>query len=164
MNDLIKINIHSFVDIITNSSTTIFSYYGGCIKPAKEMIDEFLKLAGTNLKTDDVFYIDVFADIDTYISYAEDLDEEDVDGELMALVNLGYKENHNVFDAIIKSILNGERQKPQWMSDAEKHEDYDGYIPSNSLYIMAKDVKYDKLATLINNFITSSEHEISYNG
>ena len=37
-----KNKVHSYVDVITNSSTTIYSYYDGCIEPAKEMINAFL--------------------------------------------------------------------------------------------------------------------------
>ena len=54
------IPIHSFVDVITNSSTTI---YVGChsntIEYAKDLINNLLKIAGSDKKADDLFEFEI---------------------------------------------------------------------------------------------------------
>ena len=50
------IKIHSFIDLITNSSTEIFVEANqNTIKSVKSVIDNILKLAGSNFTADDLF-------------------------------------------------------------------------------------------------------------
>ena len=51
------LNIHSFIDVITNSSTEIFIDYSRSIKPCKEMINEMLKTFGVEQTCDDIFEV-----------------------------------------------------------------------------------------------------------
>ncbi|MFA5154170.1 MAG: hypothetical protein WC554_16590 [Clostridia bacterium] len=55
----IKINLHSIIDLITNSSTEIYTYSSGSVAACKEMIDEFFKVTGVNKTCDDVFELSV---------------------------------------------------------------------------------------------------------
>lgn len=59
------IPIHSFIDVVTNSSTSI---YVGChdntIEYAKELIDTLLQVAGSDKKVDDLFTFEIHADFD----------------------------------------------------------------------------------------------------
>lgn len=58
--ETIKIKLHSVVDVITNSSTVIYTYQNGSIEPAKELINEMIKLAGIEGKTaDDLFTFEI---------------------------------------------------------------------------------------------------------
>ena len=57
-----KLKIHSFVDLITNSSTTIFTNSHKSLNAVKELIDESLKLFGIDKKFDDLFYANVFCE------------------------------------------------------------------------------------------------------
>ena len=51
------LNIHSFIDVITNSSTEIFIDYSRSIRPCKEMINEMLKTFGVEQSCDDIFEV-----------------------------------------------------------------------------------------------------------
>lgn len=53
----IEINVHSFVDLITNSSTEMFIDYSDSVEPCKRMIDEMFKTAGIYKTCDDVFNV-----------------------------------------------------------------------------------------------------------
>jgi phosphoglycerate-specific signal transduction histidine kinase len=72
MNSL-TINIHSFVDLITNSSTEIFVQASDqTVKSVKKLIDELLKLGNSQYKCEDLFdiYLTVGVwndDIDDYV-------------------------------------------------------------------------------------------------
>jgi hypothetical protein len=50
-----KVLVHSFVDLITNSSTEMYIDYSGSIEPCKEMIDGIFKAFGIEKTCDEVF-------------------------------------------------------------------------------------------------------------
>ena len=55
-----KINLHSVIDLITNSSTEIYTYSEGSVAACKEMINEFLKVMNIYDKTcDDLFELSI---------------------------------------------------------------------------------------------------------
>jgi hypothetical protein len=59
------INIHSFVDLITNSSSEIYVYASdGTVKAVKDLINNLLKGVGSDKTADDLFTFDVGVDID----------------------------------------------------------------------------------------------------
>ena len=73
----IRIPIHSFIDLITNSSTEI--YIGTkekTIEYAKEMIDKFLAEAGSDKKADDLFTFEQCDDVDKR-DYPDDYSDDD---------------------------------------------------------------------------------------
>jgi len=51
----IKLSIHSFVDLITNSSTEMYIDYSGSVEPCKEMINGIFKAFGIEKTCDEVF-------------------------------------------------------------------------------------------------------------
>jgi len=56
MGKIIRIPIHSFVDVITNSSTTIFvQVHDNTIQYAKDLINAFLEMAKSDKTADDLF-------------------------------------------------------------------------------------------------------------
>jgi hypothetical protein len=66
------IPIHSFVDVITNSSSEIFiSADEGTVKAVKELINNLLKGVGSTQTADDLFDIVVGIDIDNPETYEE---------------------------------------------------------------------------------------------
>lgn len=163
---MIKLKIHSFVDVITNSSTTIYSYYSGSIKPVKEMIDAFLEAFKSSLKADDLFYFGVFCNLDTYEDYHNDLDDEEKDSDFTALTELDYTETKLAWNKFILNIMKGDKVKPQWMTQAEEKRDYSGYYPEDELYIVQKinTPEYTKLAQMIDRAISSPSHEAFRDG
>lgn len=146
----LKLNFHSFVDLITNSSTVIYTYSDSCIGPVKELINEFLKLSESDKTADDMFYFWVFLeDTDRYLGV------EDDDG------NFYISENGNL-DELLDDILTGKIEKPDWMNEAEKS--YDGFDLDTTLYIKAKDEKYSDLAEKLIKYLYSPGHEAGYDG
>lgn len=146
-----KIKIHSVVDVITNSSTTIYTYSDGSLEPLKELINEILLVFERPEKFDDILVAGVF--FEDYYKYSEskyfpkDIDVDDYDK---------YIEN------LIKDILMGNIEKPSWMIKIE--EDADDYRPGTFLTIIAKDPKYNKLIFKLLQFLYSTEQEADYDG
>ena len=81
------LDIHSVLDVITNSSTSV---YVGChsntIKFATEMINDLLKAAGSEKSADDVFEFKINVDYDNesdriYDNLEEYYSEEELEGK-----------------------------------------------------------------------------------
>jgi hypothetical protein len=140
----IKFNYHSLVDVITNSSTTIYTNSDGCVGPAKELIQEFLKTMNIDKDVNDIFYFDSFMDKDYYLDDLGEIDDEEV-------------------DELLQKIASKEIEKPQWMIglETQKSEDDEcGY--DSELYIFPKEEKYEKLAKALKRFLYSTDHEAIY--
>ena len=54
-----RVNTHSVIDLITNSSTEMFMNMESSVEPLKELINEFFRVSGVNKTCDDVFKITV---------------------------------------------------------------------------------------------------------
>lgn len=160
---MIKVKIHSVVSEITNSSTVIYTYQDGSVKPAKELINEMLKLSGVEDKTaDDIFYFGVFCDDDIYFEY----DELPDDCPTINYFSDNYREQYNLRkDWLInmeQKIMKGEIIKPNWMKNAE--EKYSDYNPSSYLSLIPKEEKYKEFGIKINNLLNSNSTEAEYEG
>jgi hypothetical protein len=161
---MIKINLHSVTDLITNSSTVIFTYSEGCIQPMKDMINEILKTFNVHgdsllkdLTCDDMFDAVIMCD-DTYAyeNWLEDKEPEDFPE--------GVDENTDI-GKLIDDVAAGKIEKPKWFEEVEESENhYDYYRPSTNLYLIPKDEKYRKMGNLIKAFLYSTEHEATRDG
>lgn len=134
-----KIKIHSTVDLITNSSTVIYTFSQGSLPALKELVNEILLTFDRTEKFDDIFFADVF--LDEIYQYEMPEDFEDIDD-------------------VIEAVLTQQLLKPDWMKEAE---DLD-YERETTLYIKAKDEKYTQLAEKLTNYLYSTSHEASYEG
>lgn len=144
-----KINIHSVIDIITNSSTEIYTYSDGTIEPLKKLVNEMFKIHGIDKTFDDVFIATVNSDIYVYTEY------EDKPDEL----------SNDEINSLFTDIQQGKAEKPQWMKDAESQENsWTYYSPETYLSIITKDKKYDEFAMLVKSFLYSTDQEACYNG
>ena len=71
------LTIHSFVDLITNSSTELYVAAGDkTVKAVKEIIDNILALAKSDLTCDDLFTVEI-----DYQKYYDDYDGEDYEDD-----------------------------------------------------------------------------------
>lgn len=152
MNKMIIMKIHSIVDVITNSSTVIYTYQEDSIEPAKELVNEMLKLSGITDKTaDDIFLFNVLYGLDIlYDLYHNNIDPE-------------YKDCYDkIYPYIINCIQNNDI--PNWMYP--NYSNYTGYdLPrSTELYITAKEPKYQYLADKLLIFLNSPNMESRYDG
>jgi hypothetical protein len=157
---MIKIKFHSIVDVITNSSTTIFTYQNS-VSEAKELVAEVLRIAGVTDKTpDDIFYYGVFCDMDTYFDYASD--NEDPTFDNMPELKGAYKSEEREASKSVRdewvnswllSIVKGDIERPEFMELAEDAGDY--WAPSSYLLLCPKDDKYKDLGEKIKRLLSS---------
>ncbi len=78
----LKLNIHSFIDVITNSSTeTFLCAHSGSVDMTKEVIDEILRLSGCEKTADDLFEF-VFEDDDSSGEKVATLNVRSKDGDI----------------------------------------------------------------------------------
>jgi hypothetical protein len=154
-----KINIHSITDLITNSSTVIYTYSSSSEEAMKKMIDEVFHVLGVDKKCDDVFTLTVTSDIEQYCDHILDMEEEDLPDTFKGLERGGLADK---VEEIVNKVTKGELKKPEWMKDIEEDEGHDDYSPSTTLNIIAKLPEYEKLAGLIGSFLYSTDHEASY--
>lgn len=69
-----EINIQSYIDVITNSSTSVYQVAeGNSVSMVEDLIDTILKMGGSGMRCKDVFKIKVVSeDDDRYREYALD--------------------------------------------------------------------------------------------
>ena len=80
------INIHSIIDIITNSSTMIFTWMNDdAIEKAFELLDEILKLGDSTKTAKDLFDIKILYDIDAICENFLEVISSDVEEEELSL-------------------------------------------------------------------------------
>jgi len=141
-----KIPIHSTTDLITNSSTVIFTYSEGSEKALVEMINELFKTFHIYKKCEDVFDTVILAEEEHYTEAPEKLLPEGLDQEDVI--------------QLYRDVTTGKVPKPDWFKDVEDHEDsYDYYTPSTFLHLIPKSPEYNQLALLIDRFLYSTDHE-----
>ena len=158
-----KFRPHSVIDVITNSSTEIYSWYDSSVSVCKEMINEFLKafeLAGVS---DDYFKITAEYDSYVYTEYFGELSEEELENipeEERLPEDLMNKDFENWREDLAEKGI-----YPKWFKDAEEREDSYNYMtPENEFIITAKDEKYNGVADKIYEFLKSPNQEATRNG
>ena len=163
---VLKVKLHSAVDLITNSSTVIFTHSEGALSQVKELVNEMLKVFGHEDKTfDDLFYAEVFL-VEDY-SYYEDAAKMKNATDIPTFLTdetVDYKERGKLFTEYKIKILKGEIEKPKWMLDAESNDGWSGYTPSTVLELLAKDEKYNDLANKLLQYLYSTDHEATRDG
>jgi hypothetical protein len=148
----IKIPLHSTTDLITNSSTVIFTYSENSVGALKEMIDELFKTFGIEKTCEDVF--DTVITCEDSWPYEEYARENEIEG-----VNI------DEIDQLLKDVTAGKTPKPEWFNDAEKTESCcDYYTPTTILSLIPKSAEYERLGSLVENFLYSPNHEATRDG
>lgn len=149
-----KLKIHSVVDLITNSSTVIFTYSEGSLEALKELVNEMLKIFGKTETFDDVFSAEVF--LEERYGYLDYIARNIIDIDIT---------DYKKLDDLIHEILIGKSKKPQWMIDAEDNDyNYDCYRNSTVLEIIPKEEKYKELSELLLKYLYSTDHEATSDG
>lgn len=150
--EVLSVPIHSATDLITNSSTVIFTYSEGSKGILADMINELFTTFGIDKKCEDVFDSVVLCDDD--YKYIEYLENNEVEG--------ANKEN---VVQLYEDVKAGKVEKPDWFKEVEEQEDsWSYYTPSTYLYLIPKEEKYAKLAGLIKSFLYSTDHEATRDG
>jgi hypothetical protein len=167
----IRIGFHSMVDVITNSSTTIFTYSGGAEKPAKELVNEFLKCMGSELTADEMFDIFVMPNGWAIEIWVERIGEDDSDelndlpdDLVKAIKDGGIRDINDCIKNVAVQISRSEIVQPSWFSSIFDAECGDWVKCGTDLYIQPKEEKYTELAKRLIDFLYSTNHEAVYNG
>jgi hypothetical protein len=130
---ILKIKFHSVVDVITNSSTVIYTFQNSKVQ-AKELVQEILNLANIKDKTpDDIFYYKTFPEDDRLKDYYNDNDYS----------------NEMSFEEFKIKLMKDE-------INTDFIEDITGYT---YLYLLPKDEKYTSLADKIERLLCSVDAE-----
>lgn len=161
-----QITLHSVVDVITNSSTTIYTYSEGSVKPAKELINEFFKMVGVNKTVDDVFYIGAIEDAGRMSEIISEkiadksISEEYINHpEMVAYSKLeGWPEREKFISEIFKDYVMDKREYPKWLSD-NIWLGWSEMEPESMIHIIPKDEKYKELAEKLVKFLYSTQNE-----
>lgn len=165
LNNMIKIKLHSITDLITNSSTTIFTYSEGSIVPCKELVNEILKLLGESKTCDDIFELSITSDIQNIIdsfdySLKRKLSPEEY--EALQLPDSNYDQQTKKYtglrsyalEKLVEDILSKRIPEPAWYKNLTE-----GIEGDTTLNIVVKEPKYQKLADKIFQFLYSTRAE-----
>lgn len=154
--NLIGIKIHSITDLITNSSTTIYTHSERSLQAAKDMVSSFLSVLAPDKKVEDIFKFVVMFDrggYDSTIEYLTDYSSEEVDfsDELKSVIDKG--EVEKIADEVRQGLID----KPEWMLELEDSDDWDEYDQDTTLFIIPKSPEYVDIAKKMSEFLYSTE-------
>jgi hypothetical protein len=137
-----------------------FIYSSNSIETLKDMLKEFFLVFNIPTVTpEDLFYYGVFCKDVTYANYKY-WNEAPITLEIQeALTSVCHTEADRLeyVHFITDKIMKGEIKKPEWMLYVESEENCNEYdaAPSTFLYLIAKEGKYEKLASKILEFLYS---------
>ena len=156
-----KIKLHSITDLITNSSTVIYTYSEASEQALKDMITSIFKAFNIDKKCDDVFKLVVTME-DTY-DYSDKIAE--LEEPIAELEGLKDDASYQKIEDTLKDVLSGKIEKPQWMKQIEQqNEGYNGYRISTTLNIIPLKPEYAEMAKLVGKFLYSTDHEATRDG
>jgi hypothetical protein len=177
-----KFKLASFVDIITNSSSTIYTYCEASEGKVIEVLEEIIKLFGVKEKVKDMFFISVASTKDDYIGFIESCRQASAEGDESFFGGFsgyyGFAENEEELKKnlcaidkttvakILDDFTHGKIEKPVWMKLAEDGNGYEGRLEmSTQLILIPKKKKYEALGEKLVAFLGSTkseEHEYNY--
>lgn len=132
----IKIPVHSVIDVITNSSTEIFTFAkDNAVELCHEAINEILKVSGSDRKSEDLFDVYIEPDsgylIDSLFDSLEEMNDDNIaDGGKGDEVYLKYKERIKEIESIEKYSERIEKKSElikeiyAYLVETDKVEDY----------------------------------------
>lgn len=145
-----KIPLHSIIDIITNSSTEIYTFSDNTIEPCTELLQEILILLGREEKVGDLFNLSIMPKLDGFNSYIEyELEYES-------------EELHELFEEKLKGLEGDDKYKVlreiynEYKADLEN---FDYFELENELIIEPKLSEHEKLAEKMIKFLYSTYSE-----
>lgn len=156
----IKVKIHSVVDMITNSSSTVYIYQDGCVNYVKELLKEILSMVNPDLEFDRVFKVGINNDrLQERISelFAEKLQDgcEDFEEDLNFQIKNG---DVNEIYKLIQSCLRDS-------IECEISDDYIKFISLTSIQKSFEDLEKNSYnnfySCFSDNFMTEFENDSS---
>ena len=158
--------IQSYIDLITNSSTSVFQCANN-IEGVKDIINAVLKASGSNLTCDDLFNIELHYNID--IRDAEDFYHElacekmENDSKLEDLVNkYDTTGDVQILEKIYEYLVKNYNVKTLDEYASEYNIDSDEFKYSSLYRIKAKDPKNEKYSNIINSLNYLFDYDVMY--
>lgn len=155
---MIRIPIHSVTDLITNSSTTIYTYSDRSAEACVKMIDEILKALHVEKTCADMFKVAVGIDDGGYwdlYDWVEDDDDRRPQECPASAAELS---------ELVERLGNAE--KPEWLQKLEAaylaSDDINGNRPPNTLHITPLKPEYEQAGELVMEFLYSTNSEAVY--
>lgn len=134
-----------------------YVYSSPCISYLRELIDVLGSTFSISETMEDMFWIGVFCNPETYANYRNYEECNDYVPELLKSDMQSPVAKIAFVEGMIEKIVKGVEDKPEWMFFVEEHEAYNNFqdMPSTFLYIYPKDPKYSKLAEALTKFLYS---------
>ena len=151
--------IQSYIDLITNSSTSVFQYANN-IEGVKDIINAVLEASGSNLTCDDLFNIESHYNIEIYDAekfyYDLACEKMENDSKLEDLVSKydSYHKDSKALERIYEYLIKNYNVKTLDEYAEEYNENSDDWRYSSSYIIKAKNPKnkkYEEALCMINN-------------
>lgn len=156
----LRIKLHSMTDLITNSSTVIYTYSDASLGACRDMIDEVFRVLGVDKKCDDVFTLFITSDVESY----DICDTEPTDDTPKEFIDNDGQFIDDKVSELLDQIHNGQTP-PEWLNKiVSKIDDRRDYPTENTLIVKAKSPEFEKLADLIKAFLYSTSHEATRDG
>jgi hypothetical protein len=143
------VKVDFVTQIITNSSSVVFSYADG--NAFIEFVNELFSTLGVSKKCEDVFDVFTIPELDMFADYVLDSEDEEL---AHVYEGLGYRDRGA---AVKKHVIDQTKRGVVF----ELGTVYDGYAHPTELLIVLKDGKDTKLGQMVQNIFS---HEAGYNG
>lgn len=153
---MFTLKMHSVVDLITNSSSVIYTDYTNTVEAVKDLMSEILSAMEEEVSVDDVIFVDTIKDsywyFDQYDSLMSDTSKEDYD-PLPEDWNTQYYQYRA-----------GIIEKPEWMTFIEQNSNSYGWQKDNDILIRAKEPRFEGIVKKIEAVIFSPSQDAGYDG
>lgn len=150
--------VHSVVDVITNSSTTIYTQATeATVKSFRNLINAILDIAGSTVRADDMFIFRLVPDMYRLIDAMEESGEYD-DADWYKELPSDYSMRRNIIEKKIIEIIT-ENPAVEWYADLVRESECD-----INLVVIAKDEKSEAAAKIMSALVDTIHSDESYDG
>lgn len=150
--------VHSVVDVITNSSTTIYTQATeATVKSFRNLINAILDIAGSTVRADDLFIFRLVPDMYRLIDAMEESGEYD-DADWYKELPKDYSKRRELIGKKIIEIIT-ENPSVEWYADMVRRSECD-----INLVVIAKDDKSEAAAKIMSALVDTIHAEESYDG
>lgn len=160
--------IQSYIDLITNSSTSVFQYADN-IKGVKDIINAVLEASGSNLTCDDLFNIESHYNIgideaeDFYYNLAcEKMENDPKLKDLVNEYNTGYREDSKILKRIYEYLVKNYNVETLDEYAKECNDDSQDWMYSSYYIIKAKNPENEKYERILYNLNNLFDYDVSY--
>jgi hypothetical protein len=112
---MIRFNLHSIIDVITNSSTEIYTFArSDAVEKSYELLNEILKVSGSDKKAEDLFNVRIEPDDDIICDWFDGIEDEiddfNISDEEKVILKKyfeieGYEEQSKYYEENVKDII-----------------------------------------------------------